>query len=492
MTIWNLPWLEIAIALSLLGSLWVSRFREPLRAFLWGLGFTGAALGCAVLAWLGLLVEGPAAGVGWSEQPHLFGRPLFAVDQLTAPLAALVALLHFLTALATGRTKMRRFSLSWSLGCLAIRLAIFSCTTPWLLIALLAAETVPGYLELRNRRKPRRVYVLHMGAFVGLLVLGWAFADPNVGGGAQTAWATAPLLAAVLIRCGTIPAHCWVTDWFEHASFGNALLFVAPLTGVYAAIRLVLPIAPDWVLSGIGVFSLATAVYAAAMALVQQETRRFFAYLFLSHAALVLVGLELHTEISLTGALCLWISVALSLTGLGLTLRAVEARVGRLSLASFHGLYDHSPMLAVCFALTGLASVGFPGTLGFLATDVVVDGALEASPWVGLGVVAAAAFNGIAIVRVYFMLFTGTRRLSTVSLKAGRREWAAVLTLTALILGGGLFPQFGLSSRYHAARDILSQRQDRVRAANDFARDADGPPAAAVRVVGPGRAPGGR
>ena len=50
------------------------------------------------------------------QQPHLFGRPLFGVDQLSAPLVVLVALLHFLTALATGRTKMRRFSLTWSLA----------------------------------------------------------------------------------------------------------------------------------------------------------------------------------------------------------------------------------------------------------------------------------------------------------------------------------------------------------------------------------------
>ena len=97
------------------------------------------------------------------------------------------------------------------------------------------------------------------------------------------------------------------------------------------------------------------------------EARRFFAYLFLSHASLVLVGLELHTSLTLTGSLCLWLSVILSLGGFGLTLRALEARVGRLSLTEFHGLYEHSPALAVCFLLTGLASVGFPGTLGFMA-----------------------------------------------------------------------------------------------------------------------------
>ncbi len=110
-----------------------------------------------------------------------------------------------------------------------------------------------------------------------------------------------------------------MTDWFEHASPGIALLFVVPLSGVYAAVRLVLPIGPGWVLQSIGLLSLFTAVYAAGMATIQRETRRFFAHLFLSHSSLVLVGLELHTELSLTASLCLWFSVILSLGGFGLT-----------------------------------------------------------------------------------------------------------------------------------------------------------------------------
>ncbi len=483
--LWNLPWLEIAILVSLVGSVWVSRFREPTRAFAWGLAFSGAALVCTLLAWAGFAL-GPPTGARWSLQQHLFGWEPLAVDELSAPMVALVALLHFLTTLATGQTKMRRFSHSWSLAAEAIRLATFGAREPWLLIGLLAAGAVGGYLELVNRRKPTRVYVLHMALFVGLMVLGWAFVDPHGGHQTQTAWATVPLMAAILIRCGTVPAHCWITDWFEHASFGNALLFVAPLTGVYAAVRLVLPIAPDWVLGSIGVFSLVTAVYAAGMALVQREARRFFAYLFISHASLVLVGLELHTSISLTGALALWISVVLSLGGFGLTLRALEARFGRVSLADFHGLYEQSPLLAVCFALTGLASVGFPGTFGFLATDILVDGAVEASPYVGLAVVVATAINGIAVVRAYFLLFTGTRHASTVSLKVGVRERFAVLTLAALIVGSGIFPQAGVSSRYRAANEILRHRHSRGQAATEIAGATDGaPPATALGAVRP-------
>ena len=106
-----------------------------------------------------------------------------------------VALLHFLTALATARTHMRRFSFSWSLAAEAIRLATFSCKEPWVLIGLLAVSTIPPYVELRNRGRPTRVYVLHMALFVGLLVLGWAAVEAERRPvGPAPWWATVPLL----------------------------------------------------------------------------------------------------------------------------------------------------------------------------------------------------------------------------------------------------------------------------------------------------------
>src|SRR6478609_19045 len=92
---------------------------------------------------------------------------------------------------------------------------------------------------------------------------------------------------------------------------------------------------------------------------------------------------------------------------------------------------------------------------------MLIDGAVEAYPHVGVALVVAAVFNGIAIVRAYFSLFTGTRHASSVSLAIGVRERVAVLTLAALILGGGLFPQPGVASRYHAAQAILRERTQR-------------------------------
>ena len=460
MTDLHLPWLEGSILFSLIGALCVSRAIDPHRARNWCLGFSGLALLCTIGAWLDFeQMHAVQADDAWHLLSRLVGREILVIDRLSAPLLPLVALLYFLTTLTTLSTKVRRFSFVLLLISETIVLALFSCKEPWLVIALLAAGTVPPYLELRTRGQSTRIYSLYMAAYVGLMIAGWAAVEIEENGRVHSLWAIVPLLGAILIRGGIAPFHSWLTDLFERASLGTALLFAAPLTAAYAVVRLVLPIAPDWVLRSMGLLSLVTAVYAAGMALVQKDARRFFCFLFLSHSALVFVGLEVVTPIGLTGALCVWISVMLSLGGFGLTLRALEARRGRLSLAEYQGLYDHAPTLAVCFLLTGLASVGFPGTVGFVGSELLVDGAVEAYPYVGVAVVIAAALNGIAVVQAYFRIFTGTKYVSTVSLRIGPHERFAVLTLAAIILMGGLFPQYNISSRYRAAHELLDHRE---------------------------------
>ena len=70
--------------------------------------------------------------------------------------------------------------------------------------------------------------------------------------------------------------------------------------------------------------------------------------------------------------------------------------------------------------------------VGFMGTEMLIDGAVKASPHVGPLLVIAATFNDIAIMRAYLLLFTGTRSASSVSLKIGGRQWIAVLTLVVL------------------------------------------------------------
>ncbi len=462
MTELHLPWLEAMIVAPILGAIIVRFTRHRDAAWNRAVLFSGLALVFAIGAWLDFsALHIHEAHDHYDVVSRVMQRDVFFIDELSAPLLPLTSLLFLLVILATMRTKIRRFSFSWALCSEAILLATFSCHSNWGIIACLVVGSIPPLLELRRRQKPMRIFAFHMGLFSILLIAGqWLVQSASVDSRLSTIGILL-LTAACLLRSGIVPTHCWITDLFEHASFGTALLFVTPLAGAFAVMRLVLPIAPEWILEIITIASLVTAVYAAGMALVQHDTRRFFCYLFLSHASLVLIGIELTTPIGMTGALCAWIAVGLSLTGLGLVCRSIEARTGRLSLDRYHGLYEHVPALAGLFLITGLASIGFPGTLGFVGAELLIEGAVRVSPAISAIIVVTAALNGLAIMNAFFRVFTGTQHIASIDISSRPRERIAVLILAVLILGGGLYPQPGVESRYHAAVQLAELRAKR-------------------------------
>jgi NADH-quinone oxidoreductase subunit M len=470
----HLPWLELMLLTPLLGALLTVGRHDPASAWRRSLWACGLTLFFALGAWEDFnTLHVFEAHDHWDLITPWLGANAIVIDELSAPLLPLAALLHLVITMATPRTKLRRFPLAGSLVSEAILLALLVCREPWGIIALLGLQALPPAFELRSRGRSARVFLFHMGLFMALLVGGWSLI---VAGGEATPSlpGVLMLIVAVLIRSGSVPVHCWMTDLFENASFGTALLFVTPMAGAYAAVRLVLPLASDGVLYLLGLVALITAIYAAGMALVQREARRFFCYLFLSHSSLVLLGLEVATPLGLTGGLCVWLSVGISLAGFGLTLRAVESRTGRLSLADYHGLYDHMPLLAVFFLLTGLASIGFPGTVGFLGAELLVEGVIGTYPHVGALVVLAAALNGIAVMHAYFRIFTGTQHTASISLASRMPERVAVWVLSALILGGGLYPQPGVKSRHHAATEIISRRPGHEKPASQAPAETGG------------------
>jgi NADH-quinone oxidoreductase subunit M len=166
MNVLVLPWVELAVLIPLLGGLGVYFVRDVPSAWRLALGCTSAAFLCSILAWV-------AFSVGVQSAYWLIPWwPALQLDQLSAPLLSIVALLHVLTVGTTARVKMNRMSFSGHLIGAAIRLAIFACLDPWPLILLLSLGTVPPLVEMLRRGKPTRLYLIHMALFLVLLVSG--------------------------------------------------------------------------------------------------------------------------------------------------------------------------------------------------------------------------------------------------------------------------------------------------------------------------------
>jgi NADH-quinone oxidoreductase subunit M len=212
----------------------------------------------------------------------------------------------------------------------------------------------------------------------------------------------------------------------------------------------------------IAVLALGTAVYGAALALVQTSARRACGYLFMSQSALVMAGLDCTSATALAGGLLVWLSAGLAFTGLARAVLVLEARRGRLDLTTYHGGYQRMPVLAIAFLAMGLACTGFPGTLGFVGQELLVDGAVDAFPVMGFAVVLASALTGLAVLRMYFSLFCGRPEVGMhPSLRLGlkaREAWTFVALVAALV-GLGVAPRALVDSRLDASDDLLRQRQ---------------------------------
>jgi NADH-quinone oxidoreductase subunit M len=463
----HFPWIETAILLPTIIAIFVARMVDRERARQVAAATAAAVLVLCLGEWIDFTRMGTfEAHDHWDFVQWVFHREIFIVDALSAPLLPLGALLYTTMIATTLRTKINRFSFHWTLVSLSILLATLACRDAWGVIGLLTASCLPVGLELANRGKSVRVFGLHMGISLACLAVGQTFVILFGGNSTGMVVGGSLLTAGCLIRAGIFPLHCWMTDLFEKATFGTAILFVTPMIGAYAVMRLVFPIAPEYALQTIAVLSLTTSVYAAAMSLVQTEMRRMFAFIFLSHSSLVLVGLELATPIGLAGGLLVWLSVGIALLGFALALRSVEARTGRLSLVGFHGLYDQTPFLAGMFLITGLASIGFPGTIGFLGMEMLLEGVVNVYPTIGVMVAITAAINGISVVRAYFHIFTGKRHPSSSSLGCRPVERTVIVLMLALIVGGGLWPQPGVTSRYKAAKEVLDHRSPELSASS--------------------------
>jgi NADH-quinone oxidoreductase subunit M len=201
----------------------------------------------------------------------------------------------------------------------------------------------------------------------------------------------------------------------------------------------------------------------------------------MSQSALVMAGLDCTSVSALAGGLLVWLSAGLAFAGLARTVLVLEARRGRLDLTTYHGGYERMPVLAFTFLVMGLACTGFPGTLGFVGQELLVDGAVDAFPVMGFAVVLASALTGLAVVRMYFSLFCGrSDALANSGVRLGltpREAWTFVALVLALV-GFGVAPRPLVNSRFAASDDILLLRQ--VRAIGRASADAPAPRSNAV------------
>lgn len=396
----------------------------------------------------------------WSQAdgaPRLFGDRLgggrfVCIDGITAVLLPYVALVEMAILLVAPRRALEPSAVARLLFGAAATFALFLTSHPLLLVALWCATALPTWISVRSTpggSAAARVFAIAMSTAVLCMAIGtvlliidppWLAAAGWVG--SAGGWLVA---IAVMVRKGIFPFHSWYPALFSGATMSTALAATMPQVASYTAVRLLIGHVdhPEGVAAELVVLSqlaLVTATYGAALAIVQRDLRSLIGTLAMSQSAMVLAGLAGTLPMELNGAFCVWISSGLALTGIGLVSWALESRAGPIRLDTPQGRFWDAPALAAFFLLFGLAGIGLPGTLSFVADDLIVSGSLDEQLHAGLLVILATVLSGIAMMRGWFHVFGGPVDSEGTRHAILPRERLALTILLAVLFLLGLWP----------------------------------------------------
>jgi NADH-quinone oxidoreductase subunit M len=170
--------------------------------------------------------------------------------------------------------------------------------------------------------------------------------------------------------------------------------------------------------------------------------KKMIAYSSVAHMGFVTVGIFTMTEQGIAGAMFQMISHGLVSTALFFAVGVVYDRLHTREIDAYGGVADSMPRYAVFFMLMMLASVGLPGTSGFIGEFLVLVGAWQTSTFLAFltatGLVLGATYMLWLYRRVVFGRAEKEEVISMSPLE--RREVIIFLPLTILVLWYGVFP----------------------------------------------------
>lgn len=216
-------------------------------------------------------------------------------------------------------------------------------------------------------------------------------------------WLWWAFFASFAVKMPMWPVHTWLPDAHVEAPTAGSVILAGVLLkmGGYGFLRFSLPMFPAASIEFAPIvmtMSVIAIVYTSLVALAQTDMKKMIAYSSVAHMGYVTLGLFSFNQQGIDGAMFQMLSHGIVSAALFLCVGVVYDRLHTRDLGRYGGLVNNMPKYAVVFMVFTLASVGLPGTSGFVGEFLVLLGTFKSST-----VFATLAASGLILGATYML-----------------------------------------------------------------------------------------
>ena len=279
-------------------------------------------------------------------------------------------------------------------------------------------------------------------------------------------WLWIAFFASFAVKIPMWPVHTWLPDAHVEAPTAGSVILAGVLLkmGGYGFLRFSLPMMPlasDFFTPLMFSLSVIAVIYTSLVALAQIDMKKLIAYSSVAHMGFVTLGIFALNIQGIQGAIYQMLSHGIVSAALFLCVGVVYDRMHTRLIDRYGGLVERMPIYAFTFMLFMLASVGLPGTGGFIGEFLVLVGLFKVNTTVAvlasLGVVLGAAYMLWLYRRVVFGSLT--REDLKLITDMNVREVAIFAPLILLTLWMGIYPTPFLQIMDASVANLINQYQ---------------------------------
>jgi NADH-quinone oxidoreductase subunit M len=440
-----------------------------------------AVLGLAVVAWAKFHAGGPRLQLteSYTWIPTWGAKFSFGADGIALVMLGLIALLVPLVVIASwnhAEQEARRSVPAFFALLLFLEgsmIGVFAATDVLLFYLFFEIMLVPMYFLIgsygadvpqKQRQYAAVKFFLYslvgglfmLAALIGMWVLGgrtfdWQTLTSVEFSQSAGRWMFLGFFIAFAIKAPFFPFHTWLPDAGGAAPAGVAALLVGVMdkVGTFGLLRYCLPLFPEAsryfaplaiTLSVVGI------IYAALLAVGQNDVKRLVAYTSIAHFGFIGIGVFAFTTQAATGAVLYMLNHGLATGLLFLVVGMLVTRRGSASISDFGGAGTFVPVLAGVFFLAGMASLALPGMAPFVSEFLVLLGTFTVNKTVAVVATAGIIFAAAYVLWMIQRTMQGTpnpalREVSGLRKDMSGREALVVAPLIVLLLVLGFYPK---------------------------------------------------